>query len=553
MIDPADEGRAFDQRPIPSRIAVLLAGPAFNFLFAIAAYWILFSGGISVLQPAVGAVQPGSHADRAGLQMKDKIITVGDEQAIDWDVTLAAILTEMVDTGRVPMTVQGTDGRTRNVTIEVGADSKRLTEPRQLWDGLGFAVGGPPVVISQLADDGVAIQSGLQLGDEISHIANEPVDAFSLEAAIKARAGEPVNIGFIRDGAARSVRLEIAAREVDGATTGYLGVGWGMASDDYYRLRDYSAIESLRAATAKTWDQSVFTIKMLSRIVTGDVSIKNISGPINIAQIAGDSTERGMRYFITILAVISLSLGILNLLPIPVLDGGQIVYQLVEAVKGSPLTERAQILGQQVGVFALLLLMSFAFYNDIARILVDGTGMTIRNTFLALLLVLPATALPADDFVVRDMRVEGLQRISEGTVFNYLPVNIGDTLDGVRIAEAIRSLYGQNLFDDIEMRRDGDTLVVVVQERPSIESFEIDGNKDIKTEDLMESLRGVGLARGRTFDRSVLDNVEMFLREQYYDRGKYGVEIDTNIQERPNNTVRIKIDVKEGDRAKIRR
>ena len=166
--------------------------------------------------------------------------------------------------------------------------------------------------------------------------------------------------------------------------------------------------------------------------------------------------------------------------------------------------------------------------------------------------MLPMTTLAAEDFVVKDMRVEGLQRISEGTVFNYLPVNVGDTVDNIRIAEAIRSLYGQNLFDNIEMRRDGETLVIVVVERPSIESFEMEGNKDIKTEDLMESLRGVGLARGRTFDRSVLDNVEMFLREQYYDRGKYGVAIQTDIQDRPNNTVRVKITVKEGDRAKIR-
>jgi outer membrane protein insertion porin family len=166
--------------------------------------------------------------------------------------------------------------------------------------------------------------------------------------------------------------------------------------------------------------------------------------------------------------------------------------------------------------------------------------------------MLPFSSMAAGDFVVKDMRVEGLQRISEGTVFNYLPINIGDRVDNVRIGEAIRSLYGQDLFDDIEMGRDGVTLIVVVRERPSIESFEIDGNKDIKTEDLMESLRGVGLARGRTFDRSVLDNVEMFLREQYYDRGKYGVVIDSVIEDRPNNTVRIKVNVKEGDRAKIR-
>ena len=176
----------------------------------------------------------------------------------------------------------------------------------------------------------------------------------------------------------------------------------------------------------------------------------------------------------------------------------------------------------------------------------------MRKIVFTLLALLPLTSMAAGSFVVKDMRVEGLQRISEGTVFNYLPVNIGDTVDSVRIGEAIRALYGQGLFDDIEMRRDEDTLVIVVKERPSIESFAIEGNKDIKTEDLMESLRGVGLARGRTFDRAVLDNVEMFLREQYYDRGKYGVQIDTVVQDRPNNTVRISINVVEGDRAKIR-
>ncbi|NNC76872.1 MAG: outer membrane protein assembly factor BamA [Woeseiaceae bacterium] len=172
-------------------------------------------------------------------------------------------------------------------------------------------------------------------------------------------------------------------------------------------------------------------------------------------------------------------------------------------------------------------------------------------TIAMLCTVIPAHAA-IEAFVVRDMRVEGLQRISEGTVFNYLPINIGDTVDPVRVREAIRSLYSQGLFDNIEMRKDDDTLVVVVRERPSIESFEIDGNKDIKTEDLMGSLRNVGLAKGRTFDRSVLDNVEMFLREQYYDRGKYGVNIVPTVIDRPNNTVRVKIDVEEGDRAKIR-
>jgi len=166
-------------------------------------------------------------------------------------------------------------------------------------------------------------------------------------------------------------------------------------------------------------------------------------------------------------------------------------------------------------------------------------------------LILPLAAW-ANDFVVRDMRVEGLQRISEGTVFNYLPINIGDTVDEIRIQEAIRSLYLQGLFEDIEMRRDGDSLVIAVQERPSIESFEIEGNKDIKTEDLTESLRGVGLAKGRTFDRSILENVKGALTEQYYSRGKYAVKIDSYVLERPNNTVRVGFRIAEGDRAKIR-
>lgn len=164
---------------------------------------------------------------------------------------------------------------------------------------------------------------------------------------------------------------------------------------------------------------------------------------------------------------------------------------------------------------------------------------------------LAATA-DAQEFTVSDMRVEGLQRISEGTVFNYLPINVGDRVDEQRLREAIRTLYEQDLFDDIELRRDGTVLVIAVRERPSIEDFTIEGNKDIKTEDLMDSLRSVGLARGRTFDRSVLEEVQMFLREQYYDRGKYGVAIDSEVIDRPNNTVRVKINVKEGDRARIR-
>src|SRR5689334_5246846 len=159
-----------------------------------------------------------------------------------------------------------------------------------------------------------------------------------------------------------------------------------------------------------------------------------------------------------------------------------------------------------------------------------------------------AQSPPDASFTVSDIRVEGLQRVSEGTVYNYLPVNIGDTLNARRVREAIRALYNTGFFRDVQLRREGDTLVVVVLERPSIESFEITGNKDIKTEDLQKSLRNVGLTVGKTFDRSVLDEVTQYLTDMYFSRGKYGVRVDTKVAEESGNRVKVKVDIKEGKR-----
>ena len=179
-------------------------------------------------------------------------------------------------------------------------------------------------------------------------------------------------------------------------------------------------------------------------------------------------------------------------------------------------------------------------------------GMVLALWCALVLAQTQTTPVPAD-FTVGDIRVEGLQRVSEGTVYNYLPVNIGDHLTPARVREAIKALYATGFFRDVQLRREGNTLVVVVLERPSIESFEITGNKDIKTEDLQKSLRGVGLATGKTFDRSVLEDVTQYLTDQYYARGKYGVKIDTKVEEESGNRTKIKIEIKEGTRAKIRK
>lgn len=369
-VDNEDEGRAFDHRPIPARIAVLLAGPAFNFVFAVLAYWVLLAGGVMALKPAVGDVAPGSYADKAGLEYGDRIVAVGDVETMDWESTLVAILDNMVSDGRVPLTLEGEQGWQRSAVIDVGDDRSRLTEPGLLFDGLGFEVWQPPAEIGELSAGGAAESAGLIVGDRIYAIDGERTKTFrDLVAAVSPRANQRVSLEYVRDGRTSSIDVTLGEQDVNGEKRGLLGISLPQASSDYYYRRTFTPLQSLNEAAIKTWASTLFTVRMLGRMVTGDVSIKNISGPINIGQIAGESAQRGVKYFLGFLAVVSISLGVLNLLPIPVLDGGQIVYQLIEMAKGSPMTDRAQMLGQQVGIFALLLLMSFAFYNDLARIL----------------------------------------------------------------------------------------------------------------------------------------------------------------------------------------
>ena len=361
-VAPEDEGRAFNHRPIPARIAVLLAGPLFNFMFAIFAYWLISMDGVPALRPAIGEVVPQSYAAEAGLETGDQIVAVGDTDTLNWQQALMAMFDNMVSDGRIPMTLEDLKGRQRQAVIQIGADSTRLTEPGLLFDGIGFRPGSPPVVLDDPIENEAAAAAGMRKGDRVVSVDRQPILGFGdLVNAVTERPGERVEIGAIREGRVERFSVVIGTREVEGNTLGFLGVR--------AMLDELGPVEAIPNAFQETWTQTMFTLRMLGRMVTGDVSIKNISGPINIAQFAGESAQRGLRYFLGFLAMISISLGVLNLLPVPVLDGGQIVYQTVELVKGSPLSERSQIVGQQFGILALIVLMSFAFYNDIARIL----------------------------------------------------------------------------------------------------------------------------------------------------------------------------------------
>lgn len=369
-IEPEDQGRAFNHRPIASRIAVLLAGPFFNFLFAFLAYWILFINGVPTMKPAVGEVGEGTYADAAGLEFGDRILKVGERAATDWETALVSMLDDMLGDGRVRLELESEDGRLRETTIDVGDNASRLTEPGMLFDGLGFQPWQPPAVVGNVEEDGAAYAGGIRPGDRITAIDGESIVTFGdLQRVVTARPDKAVTVELVRGGEELAREVTIGLREQDGEVSGFLGVGISAASADYWYVRKYSLFPAFGQAIERTWRSIGFTARMLARMVTGDVSIKNISGPINIAQYAGTSAAAGLNAFLNFLALVSISLGVLNLLPIPILDGGQIVYQSIEGVKGSPMSEQAQIFGQKVGILALLLLMSFAFYNDIARII----------------------------------------------------------------------------------------------------------------------------------------------------------------------------------------
>jgi regulator of sigma E protease len=375
-VDPAERHRAFNRRPHWQRILVLLAGPAFNILFAILLLAVLFMiNGITDVKAVVGTITPETPAARAGLTSGAEIVAVGGRPvAGQREVELG--LLDAVSAGEdITLTVSAGDGlqRTLRLAVPDATERRRLTEPALLMTGLGLGWWQPPIppVLGKVEAGGPAARAGLLPGDEIISFNGEPVHDFvQLRQSIEARPGESVVLGYRRAGAEASTRVDVA-RDTSGARpVGRLQV-YPQATLRYppEMLRHVSLgpVGALGRGAAEAWDMTALQARIFWRMLMGQVSLKNLSGPLTIAEYAGDSATAGLTSFAGFLVLISLSLGFLNLLPIPILDGGQIVYQLVEWVKGSPLSERAQALGQQAGLALLVLLMSVALFNDIAR------------------------------------------------------------------------------------------------------------------------------------------------------------------------------------------
>lgn len=382
-VAPEEAHRAFNRRPVWARIAVLAAGPGANFLFAIAAYWLMFVTGVEEITPYVGGVRSDSVAAEAGLQPDDVIDSVGGKPTESLDQALVAFFDELLSDGVIDLTVNGADGSARSAELDVRDRVNELTEPDALFDGLGILIGPQlPPVINSVVEGQPADRVGLQPGDRIVAIDGQPIEFWrDLQSYISERPGESVSMAIVRDDAPpdvapeREVEIRIGIQEDDGGeTVGRVGIGSPSYSNSeigerLYTERRYGPIEGIGVAAAETWQRTALSARFLWRMVTGDVSLRNASGPIMIAAYAGDFAQAGFNRFLQFLAMISISLGIVNLLPVPILDGGQIVMSAIEGIKGKPLSMRTAIIGQQIGLAMLIALMGFVFYNDIARLL----------------------------------------------------------------------------------------------------------------------------------------------------------------------------------------
>jgi regulator of sigma E protease len=331
--------------------------------------------GITDLRPLVGKVDADSLAARAGLQSGQEILAIDDRRTPGQREVMIGLLDAVSGSGDIVLRVAAAQGGERTVRLSIPDpdERRRLTQPAALMTGLGFDfwMPTPPAVLGKVEPNGPGDRAGLRTGDEIVRINEEPIgDFLALRHALETRPGEDVVVTYRRAGVEAQTHATIG-RDTSGAKpVGKLQVGPPATvryPDSMLRHSSPGPLQALSRGAAEAWDMTALQGRIFWRMLMGHVSLKNLSGPLTIAEYAGDSATAGLTAFAGFLVMISLSLGFLNLLPIPILDGGQIVYQLVEWVKGSPLSERAQVLGQQFGIALLVLLMSVALFNDIAR------------------------------------------------------------------------------------------------------------------------------------------------------------------------------------------
>jgi regulator of sigma E protease len=372
---PAEElHRAFNRQTVLKRSLIVFAGPAFNFILAVFLYWLVFVVGTTAQRPLLGEPLAESIVAQAGFAIKDEILQVGESEVASWNTFRIALIDQGLDGGQVDIKVRDVNGYELVRSLQLG-DTRMLEDDADIVTKLGFDMWQPslPAEIGGVMEDGAASQAGLARGDIIRSINSTAVNEWSeIVEQVRENPNTLMTFTVDRDGQRLDIDVIPGSRKQGDEEVGYIGAYQNVPDeirDEMIVELKYGVIESFPKAIVKTWDMSLLTLRVLWKMVTGEASLNNISGPITIAQYAGVTATIGFTTFIGFLAIISVSLGVLNLLPIPMLDGGHLFYYLIEVIKGRPVSETFEVRGQQIGVMILALLMMIALFNDFQRLL----------------------------------------------------------------------------------------------------------------------------------------------------------------------------------------
>lgn len=370
-VPPELASQAFNNKSVGKRMAIIAAGPGVNFIFAAIALYVMFLIGISTIKPVIGEVSPDSIAAKAGLAGNMEIIAVGSRETPDWEAVNLELMS-YIGQQSMPVTVVSQSDSARQRVLDIAGwnfDPDSESPLRSL--GISPFRPGATLTVAYVAEQTAASQAGLQQNDEIVALDGQPVTAWEdLVAQIKNRPGEQVEIRVNRAGQTYDLSATIGRRDTPEGQDGYLGVSpfaeaW---PEGYVFTHQYGLLEAVGKAVDKTWRLMTLSVEMIGKLITGDVSVKNLSGPIAIAQGAGNSAGYGLVYFLSFLALISVNLGIVNLLPLPMLDGGHLMYFTIEWITGRPVPEEVQEWGFRIGAMLLFTIMSIAIFNDITRL-----------------------------------------------------------------------------------------------------------------------------------------------------------------------------------------
>ncbi|MBP5986881.1 MAG: RIP metalloprotease RseP [Azonexus sp.] len=369
----AEAGRAFNRQGVGKRSIIVAAGPLANFALAIALYWAVFMVGSQELLPIFGTPPEGTPAAMAAVQNGEQVRRVDGQSVATWNELRWVLMQKAVEQESVELEMIDARGEISIRRLYLAAAGEQGWEGDALERlGVRFYRPDMPPVIGKLVAGGPGAKAGLQVGDLVLAVDGEPVATWmAFVAKVREAAGRSLRLEVDRGGVNATVDVFSEAISESGRKVGKIGVAVAETEASKRDVRTfvrYGFVEAGRRALVETWDKSVFSLVMMGKMLTGEVSWKNLSGPVTIADYAGQSARLGLDYYLKFMALVSISLGVLNLLPIPVLDGGHLLYHMIEVVRRRPLSERAMEIGQQVGMSILFALMAFAFFNDLTRL-----------------------------------------------------------------------------------------------------------------------------------------------------------------------------------------